>query len=105
MLPPTGELYIVYVPQLGFLDKLLMPPIDESDLERVGAAYTQVGLAFQFNDANDYYFKSVSCQSLDACAPCTAGPRGACACALRTSDFVITYMRGRPLLKLPQALW
>ena len=46
MLSSDGELYLVYVPQLGFLLKLPMPPLDEEQWAEANAAYEQrAGLA------------------------------------------------------------
>ena len=53
-LPPSGELYLVYVAQLGFLLRLPLPAMDAAEAEAIDRDYREhAGLSFLFDDAAD----------------------------------------------------
>jgi DNA mismatch repair protein MSH5 len=65
LLSPSGGLYLVYVPQLGFLLRLPLPQMHEEQCARLDESYEAAGLAKQFEADNDWYFKSEVCAQLD----------------------------------------
>ena len=62
IVPSSDELFVVYVPQLGFLLKLPLP----GELgEHAEKEYEQAGLRYQFDADGSHFFKCESCVQLD----------------------------------------
>ena len=59
------ELYVIYVPQFGFLLQMPTPRVLPADESGLNARFEAAGLQFQFDEAGETYYKTALCKGLD----------------------------------------
>ena len=62
---PGEELFVIYVPQLGFMLKMPMPRVLPAEQDQLQSYFNHLELEFQFDEDGEGYFKSPWCRELD----------------------------------------